>query len=266
MYLDESGDHTISAQSAVGRRYLGLVGLFIRDDVSQRLSGRMSEFKRAHLWPFDPDEPPILHRAEIVRNQGSFYRLQDDEARKRFDDDLLDLIGETQFTVVAVVIDKRTHGGKHYRRVTHPYQYCMAAMMARYCGWLNFFSRQGDAMAEARGGVEDRELRRVYTEVYQTGVSKKYFGFFGRQFVTGEIAKRVLVSSKLKTKPKDKNIAGLQLADILAHPLTRDVLLSRGLIASLDDYAQRIADIVKPKYNNRVGTGQIEGYGRVFLD
>ena len=56
--------------------------------------------------------------------------------------------------MMCVVIDKKSHRDQ-YADPYHPYHYAMAAMLERYAGWLNYFNRVGDIMAESRGGEED---------------------------------------------------------------------------------------------------------------
>ena len=57
------------------------------------------------------------------------------------------------------------------------------------------------------------------------------------------------------------------MADILARPLTRDVLVAYHKLGDRGGaFAERIAPIVTPKYNRQIYQNRIEGYGRVFLD
>ena len=75
-----------------------------------------------------------------------------------------------------------------------------------------------------------------------------------------------LTSRELKVKPKSLNIAGLQIADILAHPVKRDVLLDRGRVDSLGGaFADRIIAAAKAKYNHQRYDGRIRGFGRILL-
>ena len=77
---------------------------------------------------------------------------------------------------------------------------------------------------------------------------------------------KTLTSKELKIKPKAFNVAGLQVADILAHPVTRDVLLDRGRVDSLGGaFADRIIKVAKAKYNHQRYDGRVRGYGRILL-
>ena len=81
-----------------------------------------------------------------------------------------------------------------------------------------------------------------------------------------EQSQGTLTSKQLKVKPKSANIAGLQLADLLAHPMTRHVLLQNKRINKIEgNYSPRIVAVAELKYNRQLYTGQVRGYGRVFL-
>lgn len=256
LYLDESGDHSSSHAELIGKRYLGLSGVIFRRDAYLRFQGELEKLKQDH-FAYDPDDPPILHREDIKERRRWFRVLQDADKRRAFDEALLKLIAGTDFKVVAVVIDKFEHREKTYRMVTHPYHYGLGALLERYCGWLNFIGARGDLMAESRGSREDRALRQAYTDFHASGF----------MYLPRDRARATLTSKEAKIKPKVLNIAGLQLADLLAHPLKRDVLVAYGRLPTCGSaFADEIVKVVEPKYNRQVYQNRISGYGRVFLD
>jgi hypothetical protein len=257
LYFDETGDHYYATDATdVGKRYLGLIGVSFERDAYLTFQGALEGFKRKHLH-YDPDFPPVLHRKDIVNASGSFYRLQDAGKRAAFDTDLLGLIAATEFRLVGVVIDKHTHAQKTYRALRHPYHYCLQALLERYCGWLSFSGKRGDVMAEARGKAENQALETAYDVVWRTGTS--YHGY--------DLFQRTLTSKKVKIKKKGDNIAGLQLADVLAHAVTREVLIAYARTFSPPvGFAADLGKVIEPKYNRQVYSGRIMGYGRVLLD
>ena len=68
---------------------------------------------------------------------------------------------------------------------------------------------------------------------------------------------------KLIVKPKRNNIAGLQLADLLAHPSRREILLEHAKIEDPreDLFADKLVPILAEKYYGRVG----RVYGKKLL-
>src|SRR5687767_4327382 len=208
LYIDESGDHTFQPSAEIGRRYLAVVGAAVNLDGEEveALRVRFEQLKQRHLT-YDPDDPPILHREDIVEGSKAFWRLREAARRDAFDLDLLSQIEASDFRLFAVVLDKVTHQDRDYRMLRHPYHYCLHALLESYCGWLRFAGHTGDVMAESRGGAEDRALKTAYSGAYDDGTC----------YMTGQVAQLALTTREIKLKPKRQNIAGLQLADLLAH-------------------------------------------------
>ena len=221
----------------------------------RRLQASVEDVKRAHL-SYDPDVPPILHREDILHRRGQFHVLKDDATRTAFDDALIELVDTAPVTIFGVVIDKFSHGRKEYRDLTHAYHYCLTAMLERYCGLLGFLGAVGDVLVEARGKREDMTLKEKFRSVWKNGTF----------YISSGQAQKTLTSRELKIKPKNLNIAGLQMADILAHPVKRDVLLDRRRVDSLGGaFAERIMAVAKAKYNCQRYDGRVRGYGRILL-
>jgi hypothetical protein len=130
-------------------------------------------------------------------------------------------------------------------------------MLERYCGWLTFTGSKGDVMAEARGKAENEALRKAYDSVWRTGTHWRGVPFF----------RKTLTSKEVKIKPKTSNIAGLQLADLLAHTVTREVLVAYDRIEeTTTPFAAQLGKVIRHKYNMQIYKGQIKGYGQVLLD
>ncbi len=154
---------------------------------------------------------------------------------------------------MAVVIDKAALREKYGEAAAHPYHLGLGYLLQRYAGYLNHINRVGDFMAEARGGVEDRLLKEFYTRVYERGA----WGVTNANFFQS-----ALTSGELKLKPKTANIAGLQLSDLLGHPIKMWVLKQYHLVDDdLAPFGARIVQIVQSKFNRQIYTGKIEGYG-----
>jgi Protein of unknown function (DUF3800) len=258
LYIDESGDHTSCDPTDVAKRYLGLTGVIVEHGNLRELRHSLEVFKRRHL-PYDDDDPPILHREAIRQGRGPFRVLVDGDRRARFDAGLLEWIESVPFRLVGVVIDKVEHGHKKYRQLQHPYHYCLQALLERYCGWLRRIGHEGDVIAEARGGREDMALKEAYERIYKSGATYP-------SLLTRDLAQKTLTSKHIKLKPKALNVAGLQLADVLAHPVTRDVLRAYGRISDpTAQFPERVMRVAVQKYNHHLFNRRIDGYGRVIL-
>jgi len=256
LYIDESGDHTYSNSDDSEKRYLGLTGcIFELGYYHNEFQPSFEEFKRKH-FAYDPDDTVILHRKELINKQGHFSQLIDKDKEINFNESLLSIIRDSKYTVVTVVIDKNAHKKRYGEIAFHPYHYCLVALLERFCGFLHIYNMVGDVLAESRGGQEDMQLKEAYRRAYESGTNLRDASYF----------QQVLTSMEIKLKPKLANVSGLQLADLLAYPCKQDILLiNRRIEKYYGKFGKKIMEIVQKKYNFRSMTGQVEGYGKVFL-
>lgn len=255
LYIDESGDHVYRKTTEISHRYLCLLGCWFKNTDYLEFHNQIEKFKQAH-FPHHPDNPVILHREDMINARGVFKSLQDDKVKEKVDAELLEIITATNFRVVAVVIDKAAISSAFGEAASHPYHLGLGFMMQRYAGYLNRINRMGDIMAEARGGKEDRLLEHSYSRVYNQGAwhvtNASYF-------------QSALSSKELKLANKKANISGLQLADILAHPVKMWVLKQYGLINEEPaPFAKRLMKIVERKFNRQLYNNKLDGYGVVI--
>jgi len=254
LYVDESGDHVFRKLELPAHRFLCLLGCWFRADDYLEFHDGLNRLKQTHL-PHSPDEPVILHRADMVNRRGAFWRLRDERAREMFDADLLDLIARSRFRSVAVVIDKKALQ-ERYEAPAHPYHLALGFLLQRYCGYLNHVNRQGDVMAESRGAVEDRLLKDSYSWVHTHGIWRTRAASFQHALTTKEI----------KLRQKSANIAGLQLADMLGHPIRHAILCEKRLVDSAPaPFAARLLEVVDEKFNRHLYDGRVWGYGKVLF-
>ncbi len=255
LYIDESGDHTYRLLDDPSHRYLALLGVWFRQqDCYVEFADDLEHLKREVFGP-RPDKPVVLHRSDIINRKGPFGVLCDESKRQQLDGGLLEVIARARFRLVCVIIDKQAHQ-ESYVDPFHPYHFCLAAMLDRYSAWLNHWNAVGDVMAECRGKAEDNQLRLAYTQVYEGGTL----------LVSREHHQRALTSKEIKLQPKSANIAGLQLADVLAHPVKQACLVERGLAPEGGDtFGRRILEAVDGKFSRCEGTGSVQGYGKVWL-
>jgi hypothetical protein len=254
LYIDESGDHVFRKLDDAGHRYLCLLGCWFRGADYRTFHDSLAQFKQKHI-PHSPDEPVILHREDIINRRRAFWRLRDSASEAAFDRDLLTLVAQANFKVAAVVIDKKVLQEK-YPAPAHPYHLALGFLLQRFCGFLNHTNRNGDVMAESRGGREDRLLKDSYSRVYERGIWMTRAEFF----------QRALTSKELKLKPKSANIAGLQLADVLGHPVRQAVLREKHqTTAEPAPFAAKLLEIVDQKLNRHLYDSRVWGYGKVFF-
>ena len=89
----------------------------------------------------------------------------------------------------------------------HAYNYAFMHLLSQIAVWLSMQSEgAADVMPEARGKREDRELQAVYEDLRSAGCEP----------LTATQFRTVFPEAKLLIAGKESNIAGLQIADLLA--------------------------------------------------
>lgn len=255
LYLDESGDHVYRKMADPPHRFLCLLGCWFRNPEYLAFHQALETLKNRYL-PNHPDRPVILHREDMINRRGPFKIFQDDKMREAFDQELLAVMKNADFRIVAVVIDKYELWRSYGDTAQHPYHLALGFMLQRYAGYLNHINRVGDVMAESRGKTEDRLLADAFTDVYGRGA----------WMVPAHSFQSALSSRQLKFSSKNDNISGLQLADLLGHPVKQWALLQHEQLgtAGLAPFAQQVMAVVESKLNRHSSKGQTKGYGYVI--
>ena len=195
-----------------------------------------------------PTTPLFLFDREIIGRKGPFGVLKDPVKNAEWEQRFLEFLAAARMVLFIVVIDKVDHLSNYGSSAYHPYHYCFGVLLERLRGWLNYCGGTADVMAESRGTVEDRELCANYQEIRTRG----------SRYIAASEFQKVLTSKDLKLRKKQANIAGLQIADLLAAPSKMDVLSSNGqVIRPPSAYDTRLDGVTRRKFNL---------YGRVFLD
>lgn len=260
LYVDEVGDPGLGSASVAVHRYFSLTGVFLElSYVDAEVHSRLEELKRRHFASkIHVDEPLILHRKEIVNKKPPYESLRNVERRAAFDADLLEMIHHLDYKMITVVLDKVEHSNRYIVWRHDPYHYCITVLIERYALWLERHRHVGDVMGESRGGKADMRLKKSFRRLWENGTD----------WVRAETIQSVLTSCELKVKKKDNNIAGLQLADIIAYPSYKYVLEQYHALEGqrIGGFGRRITEIlVNTKYLRNPSSGEIAGWGIKYL-
>ena len=236
IYIDETGNHDMTHADDPNQRFLALTEVILEFGYNTLvLQPEMDTIKR-QFFQKDPDTPVIFHRKEMMNHRPPFEALRDDGVEKRFNQVILKSLERWQYHVITVVIDKKVHRDQYSVWRYHPYHYCLAVMLERFVLFLHYGNHRGDVMVESRGGVEDKKLEASYQGLYKNGTDN----------IPAERWQERLTSHELKVKPKTADIAGLQLADLIAHPSRREILLDHKLVVDdRDIFGNKICDSAK---------------------
>ena len=237
IYVDESGDHTLTA---IDRDYPVFVldfCIFRKDNYANVVAPQVQAFKFAHFG----HDIVVLHEHEIRKQKPPFVFLKSRDKRDAFMDGLNRLIEQADFTIVAAAIHKERLT-QRYAAPGNPYEMALTFCMERAHAFLRDRGQHmltTHIVVERRGKREDDELELAFRRIRD-----------GANYV-GEMPGFEIIFADKKT-----NSAGLQLADLTARPIGRHVL----------DPAQpnRAWEIIEPKLR-RSPAGVVRGWGlKVF--
>lgn len=257
LFIDEVGNGDLrGAAENPNVRYLALTGVIaIRSAHDGAVSQRMEAVKGL-LPAHSPEHPVLFHRREMVRREGVFAVLWDDELRSRFDAAMLSLFEDAPYLAVTVQIDKKAHLETYQVWHFDPYHYCVRCLLERYVLYLRRHGWRGDVVAEPRTKYHDKRLKASFARTYEQGTEN----------MSAAVFQAHLISKDIGFFPKKANQAGLQLADMLAHPSARYMRCERDGEPHPDDFGFKVAQIlVEKRYARNPHTQSIAGYGTKWL-
>jgi len=220
-FLDECGDHSLVKIDQDFPIFVLSLVLVKREDYVDAILPGLNGLKLRY-WDH---EGVNLHSRDIRKASGPFTVLQKAERRERFIDELSSLMDSLPYELFIVCIRKdRLY--RQYVNAANPYELALTFVMER----LVFQMEQNNhtslpIVAEARGKNEDNALKAAFFDLTSRGTD----------YVSSERFQRC--QFPLQFHDKRKNIVGIQLADLCAHPSARHILKP--------DRANRAFDVVK---------------------
>lgn len=224
VFMDESGDHGLVSIDPEYPIFVLVCVIVEKPAYFGSIVPAIKEFKFRY-WGHDT---AILHSHEIRKPRGDFAFLLVKEHREAFMEDLEKVMSDISFSLVATVIQKDRLKSR-YERPFNPYHIALGLCLERVSNVLNRSGQEGKlihVIAEARGDREDDELELEFRRVMD-GKTRLGYDVTGSHF-------------DLRFVSKKANVEGLQLADLCAHPIGRNVLKP--------DQPNRAFDIVKQKF------------------
>ena len=236
VYVDESGDHSLES---VSDEFPIFVLCFCIFKIEEYVTTVVPAMQRLKFDTFGHDAV-VLHSHDIRKSKGDFRFLLDAAKRGRFLEAMNATVARSPFTIVAAIIDKRrlTHT---YAQPESPYNLALKFCMEPTYAFLHDRAICGPTvhiLVEQRGKREDDDLELTFRRVSQGG------NYWGK------------MPFEVKFVSKSANSSGLQLADLVAHPIARDYLVP--------EQPNRAYEVIDPKIR-RSKSGKLEGYGlKVF--
>lgn len=234
VYVDESGDHSLERVSDEFPIFVLCFCVFKVEDYITQIVPAMQRLK---FETFGHDAV-VLHSHDIRKSKGHFKFLLDQNKRDRFLTRMNSTISASPFCIIAAIIDKRTLAST-YVSPKSPYNLALQFCLERTYGFLHDQDKCGPLvhiMVECRGKREDDDLELEFRRVIQGN------NYWGKQ-----------LPFEVRFVPKAANSTGLQLADLVAHPIARNYLAPQ--------QPNLAYEVIDPKFR-RSRAGKVAGYGR----
>ena len=203
IYVDESGDHSLSPTNLDYPVFVLAFCLFKKEAYTKDAVTKLKEFKFRHFG----HDMVVLHENEIRRDKGFFKNLKSRELKQQFMDELTSIIADEDFIIIATVIKKEQFNQKSDE---NPYDIALKHCMEMSYDYLKSKQQENKLthiIVEKRGKKEDEELELEF-----------------RRINDGHNKKNINMPFEMIMSHKQSNSAGLQLADLVARPIGINIL------------------------------------------
>ncbi len=227
LYIDECGDQNLESFSPTFPIFT-LCGILVAEDKIERLNQQVMELKR-EFWG---DKMVILHSRDIRRCQKGFEILFDLNVKQRFYEAINNVLKQNDvYIIVSCSILKEPYI-RQFGKLNDVYGQSLSFVLERSIFCIDDINPQGGscihAIVEKRGKKEDKALKNFYEQLLERGT---YWVHATRMQERME---------SLEFRWKSEDVIGLQIADLVAYPLTRHVLNPKEVNFAYDIIEQNI--------------------------
>jgi hypothetical protein len=237
LFIDESGDHNLKNIDSEFPIFCLAGCVFERGYYREIVRPKVDNFKKQFWGRNDV----ILVSHKIRKHQGDFAFLDNKEKRDCFYGAINDLINDLIFNIIAIVILKQRHLDQYGIVAINPYDLSLEFIMERFSMMMRSKNKKEDGymIAESRGKNEDKLLKDEYMRLKTIGT--KYLN-------------PINITSFWMEK-KDENIAGLQIADLVAYPIATKIYRPTDTNPAFNVLQHKILSSSKSKGDTILGYG-----------
>lgn len=215
-----------------------LCGIVVSEEQDRVMSQRINALKQ-EIWN---NTNIILHSRDIRKCQNGFEVLFDLEVKKTFLAGINDIQGDKGYVVICCSILKEPYI-RQYGKLNDVYGLSLSYIMERVVFYLDSLGLAGielSTVIERRGKKEDAALLNYYNQLLDRGT----------YWVDSVRMKKVF--KKFEMRWKSENIVGLQIADLIAYPVTRHVLNPDGVNLAYDVLKKNIFQLDGKIYGMKI--------------
>lgn len=209
LFLDECGDQNLTSFDPSFPIFT-LCGIIVSQEQLDIITEKINALKK-EFWG---DKKVILHSRDIRKCQNGFELFFDLDVKRRFYEQINEILKEKMYVIVCCSILKEPYI-RQYGRLNDVYGQSLSYIMERTVFYLDNFANNSihlTTIVECRGKKEDKALLDYYNKVSDRGT----------YWVTSARIKNYF--KEFEMRRKSDNLIGLQIADLVAYPITRHVL------------------------------------------
>ena len=209
LFLDECGDQNLSSFDPSFPIFT-LCGVIMSQEQLKIITDKVNALKR-EFWG---ERKIIFHSRDIRKCQNGFEIFFDLGVKKRFYEQINEILKEKVYVIVCCSILKEPYI-RQYGRLNDVYGQSLSYIMERTVFYLDSLATNDihlTTIVECRGKKEDKALLDYYNKVSDRGT----------YWVTSARIKNYF--KEFEMRRKSENLIGLQIADLVAYPITRHVL------------------------------------------
>ncbi len=263
MYLGRTGLESWHIDDDPETRYFGIIGLIFRHRLYRR--------------KFVPKAEDL-----IIEHQIPLELRFRDQYKKKYNDAILSLLKDSQFTLIGIVIDKSVQAFHDPATRGNFYACNLQTILTLFCEYLNLQGKAiclGSVIGPFEGSQPTRS-RNAYYKLCDQGTGTRSATFFKHALPAKSLTERPvwpgdLTGETLKQNPltvqkcKERNIShylGLKLANVLAKIVKMDILIENGIFPDqIEEGDKCVSEILKEKYWKNPCTMEAVGFGKVFI-
>lgn len=238
LFLDESGDHSLTKIDPQYPIFILAGCLFESEYYEKTVIQEIDTFKKELFG----NNKIILHTDDITRNKRGFEKIKEKDFRQNFYQRLNSLLDKLNFKILACAIRKDAHFEKYGLAAIDPYMLSLNCLVERFVFELEAVDKQGIIIAESRNSILDNQLELAFLNLKVQGTN----------YISAVRVKKSI--AQLSIREKKENIVGLQIADLIASPIGRNILGKKNQI----DYKA-----IERRYRSK--DGKYLGFGLVVL-
>jgi len=204
VYVDESGDHGLTSIQDPYPVFVLSFCIFHKEEYRTSVVPAFLNLK----FRFFGHDMVVLHSHEIRKQYGPFKVLVNAQLREQFLHALNETVANAPFTLISAIIDKKKLRAQ-YASPANPYEIALRSCLEKTFAFLRDCGQEKHrttVVVECRGSVEDNALELAFRRIVQ---GDNRWGTLPLDIVFAD---------------KKTNSTGLQIADLVSHPVGRHYL------------------------------------------